>query len=79
MWAFAVPATAQQALRGRVVDANGDPLTGVSVAVKGTSTGAVTDMDGNYTLAPQMGQTVSSSRSSASRTASLFSTAHPLT
>lgn len=58
MWAFAVPATAQQALRGRVVDANGDPLTGVSVAVKGTSTGAVTDMDGNYTLAPQMGQTV---------------------
>lgn len=58
LWAFAVPAWAQQALRGKVVDAKGEPLAGVSVVVKGTVTGTVTDIDGNYTLTPQVGETV---------------------
>lgn len=35
---------------GRVVDAMNDPLIGVSVIEKGTSNGAITDMDGNFTL-----------------------------
>lgn len=35
---------------GNVTDAQGEPLIGVSVLVKGTSHGAVTDMDGNYTF-----------------------------
>lgn len=31
------------AITGRVTDANNEPLIGVSVTIKGTSTGAVTD------------------------------------
>ncbi len=37
-------------LRGRVTNAQGEPLTGVSVIVKGTTNGTVTDVDGEYTL-----------------------------
>lgn len=58
LWAFAVSASAQQTLRGKVVDAKGEPLAGVSVVVKGTVTGTVTDIDGNYTLTPRVGETV---------------------
>jgi TonB-linked SusC/RagA family outer membrane protein len=35
---------------GRVTDSSGQPLPGVSVIVKGTTTGMITDMDGNYSL-----------------------------
>ncbi len=35
---------------GVVLDEFGDPMIGVNVAVKGTTTGAVTDFDGNYVL-----------------------------
>lgn len=35
---------------GRVVDSSGAPLPGVTVAVKGTSQGSITDVDGNYIL-----------------------------
>lgn len=35
---------------GRIVDANGEPLVGVSVLEKGTTNGTITDFDGNYTL-----------------------------
>ncbi len=39
-------------ISGKVVDAQtGDPLVGVSVAVKGTKLGTVTDLDGKFTLA----------------------------
>ncbi len=38
-------------VKGRVVDAaTGEPIIGASVMVKGTSQGAVTDIDGNFTL-----------------------------
>jgi len=37
-------------VKGKVVSANGEPLPGVSIVVKGTTTGTVTDMDGKYTL-----------------------------
>ncbi|NCC09696.1 MAG: SusC/RagA family TonB-linked outer membrane protein [Bacteroidia bacterium] len=33
---------------GQVTDKNGEPLIGVSVLVKGTNDGAITDLDGNY-------------------------------
>ena len=36
---------------GKVTDASGTPLPGVSVVVKGTTTGVITDMDGKYTFA----------------------------
>lgn len=37
-------------LKGMVKDSNGEPLIGVSVAVKGTSLGTITDVDGKFTL-----------------------------
>ena len=35
---------------GTIVDSNGEPLIGVSIVVKGTTSGTITDIDGNYTL-----------------------------
>ena len=32
------------------MDANNEPLIGVSVLEKGTTNGTITDFDGNYTL-----------------------------
>lgn len=43
-------AAAQKTVRGTVSDVAGEPLIGVNVIVKGTTTGTVTDVDGNYTL-----------------------------
>src|SRR5690606_35689812 len=44
-------ATAQIQISGNVTDASEKlPLPGVSVLIKGTSTGTVTDIDGKYTL-----------------------------
>lgn len=37
-------------ISGKVVDENGESLPGASITVKGTSTGTVTDVDGNYKL-----------------------------
>jgi len=38
---------------GTVSDENGAPLTGVSVAIKGTTRGVITDIDGKYSI-PQL-------------------------
>lgn len=43
-------AYAQQQLSGKVVDNAGEPVIGAMVIVDGTSTGAQTDLDGNFTL-----------------------------
>lgn len=40
----------QITVRGTVVDASGEPLIGVSIMVKGTSSGTVTDFDGRFSL-----------------------------
>lgn len=37
-------------ITGKIVDSNGDPIIGANVLVKGTTNGAITDMDGNFTL-----------------------------
>lgn len=37
-------------LKGRVTDKYGEPLPGVSVVIKGSTTGVATDINGNYTL-----------------------------
>ncbi|MGV8090548.1 MAG: SusC/RagA family TonB-linked outer membrane protein [Mangrovibacterium sp.] len=47
------PLTATQATRtvkGKVASATNDPIPGVTVLVKGTTTGTITDAEGNYTL-----------------------------
>ncbi len=40
----------QKAVTGTVVDTENLPLIGVSVSVKGTTNGTITDLDGNYSL-----------------------------
>jgi len=37
-------------VKGKVVDGNGEPLPGAIVTVQGTTIGATTDMDGNYSI-----------------------------
>ena len=37
-------------VKGKIVDKGGEAVIGANILVKGTSTGAVTDLDGNYTL-----------------------------
>lgn len=37
-------------LSGQVIDENKEPMIGVSVLIKGTTVGTVTDLDGNYKL-----------------------------
>jgi TonB-linked SusC/RagA family outer membrane protein len=39
------------AVKGRILSADGEPLPGASVLIKGTTTGTTTDVDGNFTLA----------------------------
>jgi TonB-linked SusC/RagA family outer membrane protein len=42
---------AQQSVSGKVTDAaNGQGVPGANVVVKGTTTGAITDLEGNYTI-----------------------------
>lgn len=60
-WGGAIPASAEKldavaavqqsgACKGVVKDATGEPIIGASVVVKGTTNGAITDLDGNFTL-----------------------------
>jgi TonB-linked SusC/RagA family outer membrane protein len=37
-------------VKGKVTGAGGEPIPGVTILVKGTSNGVISDMDGNYTL-----------------------------
>jgi hypothetical protein len=48
---LSLPAMAQQTVRGTVTDSGtGETLVGATVMVQGTTTGAVTDIDGNYSI-----------------------------
>jgi TonB-dependent starch-binding outer membrane protein SusC len=40
----------QSTIKGRIVDAAGEPVIGATVSVKGSASGAVTDANGNYTV-----------------------------
>jgi TonB-linked SusC/RagA family outer membrane protein len=46
-------AMAQGLIKGRVTDKSGEPLIGVSIKVQGTTTGAVSDVNGNYSITAQ--------------------------
>jgi len=41
---------AQTTVKGKVIDNNGQPLPGANIIVTGTTTGTISDYDGNYTL-----------------------------
>lgn len=45
-------------IKGQILDEAGEPLIGVSVVVKGTSIGTITDFDGNYSLDVPAGNNV---------------------
>lgn len=40
----------QKTVKGRILDAVGEPIIGANVLVKGTVNGVITDVDGNFTL-----------------------------
>ena len=44
------PSIQQSALAGKVTDRSGSGLPGVTVVIKGTTTGTVTDINGNFSL-----------------------------
>ena len=47
---FCFMAYAQKTVTGTVKDATGEPMIGVSVVVDGTTNGAMTDLDGHFTI-----------------------------
>lgn len=47
---ISLQANAQRKVSGKVIDDNNEALVGASVVVKGTSTGALTDVNGQYTV-----------------------------
>ena len=46
-------------IKGRVIDANGEPVIGASVLEKGTTNGTITDFDGNFQLNVKEGAVLS--------------------
>ncbi len=42
--------TNQASVKGKVVDANGEPIIGANITVKGTTIGTITDFNGQFTL-----------------------------
>lgn len=59
MMLLPMTAMAQSKITGKVVDANGETVIGATVKVKGaTGAGAVTDLDGNFTIQAKPGQTL---------------------
>ena len=45
-------------IRGKVTDNNGEPLIGVSIIVKGSSNGTITDIEGEFQLSVDPTQTL---------------------
>lgn len=51
MWIVSIGLFAQNiTVTGTVTDANNEPVIGATVRVKGSSSGTVTDLDGNYSI-----------------------------
>nr|WP_298671878.1 TonB-dependent receptor [uncultured Prevotella sp.] len=47
-----------QEVTGKVLDEKGDPIVGATVRVKGSSEGAITDLDGNFSIDAPAGSTL---------------------
>lgn len=45
-------------VKGRVVDTANEPIIGANVIVKGTTTGVITDIDGNFAIDAAKGSTI---------------------
>src|SRR5688572_27850562 len=48
----------QRTIRGKVVDAEGKPLSGVTVSIRGTTTATQTSPDGSFSLSAAEGSTL---------------------
>ena len=48
----------QQMIKGQVVDDKGDTVIGATVMLKGTQEGAITDIDGNFSIKGKVGNTL---------------------
>lgn len=48
----------KKTISGLVIDSSNNPMIGVAVMEKGTSNGAITDLDGNYTITVNEGATL---------------------
>lgn len=48
----------QKKITGKVVDVNGEPIIGATVAVRGATVGTVSDIDGNFVLYVEAGKEV---------------------
>lgn len=56
---FALAAHSQNVtMKGSVTDVNNEPLLGVNIMVKGTTTGTITDIDGNFSINGPQGSTL---------------------
>lgn len=55
---FGVVGLASAQITGTVLDDEGAPLPGASVVIKGTTTGATTDFDGNFSINAEVGDTL---------------------
>lgn len=55
LFIFCMAALAQQTVSGKITDANGNPLSGASVRIKGTSKGTSTAADGSFSLTVNSG------------------------
>lgn len=49
---------AQSTLKGNVIDETGEPMIGVTIQVPGSSSGTVTDLDGNFVMELPAGKTL---------------------
>ena len=52
------PQQGKKTIKGKIVDDAGGPLPGVSVVVKGTTNGTITNFDGEYNLNVSVGDTI---------------------
>ena len=48
---------AQTNVSGKVTDEKGEPMVGATIVVKGTTVGAVTEVDGSYSVAVPINST----------------------
>ncbi len=61
MMASTVTLYAQGGITGVVVDSAGEPIIGANVIVDGTTTGAITSVDGSFTLNAKVGSAITAS------------------
>ena len=59
IWVISVSVFAQtQNITGKITDSGGEPLPGVTIIIKGTTRGALTNFDGNYELPNVSGESI---------------------